>query len=775
MMMLDSSLDLISSLIREWFTLNPAEPFKTAVKVTSIFGTLVTIATTLSTKTVPWFAAKLKSRSVAKRLGPEFTVAGIHRSIRYYVRALCQDLDPAGGEEPRLVFGVQQKLFEALDKVLTHPTEYNFVILLADSGMGKTSALINYYARHLRRFRKPFNLCLIPLGIPDADERIAAIKDRAGTVLFLDALDEDTLAIVDHVERLRTLLQSTRDFERVLISCRTQFFSKDEEIPRETGKIKVSARAAGEAAEYYFHKIYLSPFTDEQVSKYLKRRYPIWRLKRRRKAKEIVRKIPNLTVRPMLLAHVDDIVQADRKIESSYQLYQEMVDAWLTREQGFIKERDNLLQFSERLAVDIYLNRAERGSERIQKDELVALAREWGIALEDWKLSGRSLLNRDAEGNYKFAHRSIMEYLFVQRFLQGELACLEVEWTDQMKDFFLEVLEHDFQQVNSHVLPLLVRQGKAGSATEPSYGRRFFEMILKETQSPNSQRRDQALRAFGRICSEMITRVKVVGVFIELRMLPTASTHVLLRKYTKSRDVYFADGNVISVRTARTGFERSQMLTDRFPPTVIQSAGEMIGFLTVGSTEPAWDSVSEERWAILRDFVSPTDASVFSYFNSNVTSKARQVLELAGRQAFLSQASLIGWHHILLALINHDPQLFARVAGMELREIGALATPYDPTGAVSRALFLNKASAIDLRFSEKAKAVLMYASLEALDANEHIDWSHLLLGLMRAETHSDDSRLKTYGIDYFKVKKSLEAGRDTQRERYPFLKPPHKM
>ncbi|MDZ7289393.1 MAG: hypothetical protein ONB44_11190 [candidate division KSB1 bacterium] len=67
---------------------------------------------------------------------------------------------------------------------------------------------------------------VIPLGIKDADERIKAVAAKSDTVLFLDALDEDTLAIVDHRQRVLDLCDMTREFRRVLITCRTQFFPR---------------------------------------------------------------------------------------------------------------------------------------------------------------------------------------------------------------------------------------------------------------------------------------------------------------------------------------------------------------------------------------------------------------------------------------------------------------------------------------------------------------------------------------------------------------------
>jgi hypothetical protein len=56
-----------------------------------------------------------------------------------------------------------------------------------------------------------------------------------------------------------------------------------------------------------------------------------------------------------------------------------MIDAWLKREQGFIQKTDDLRQLSEMLAVDIYLKRASRGSERIKRSDLVGLAQAMGF------------------------------------------------------------------------------------------------------------------------------------------------------------------------------------------------------------------------------------------------------------------------------------------------------------------------------------------------------------------------------------------------------------
>lgn len=291
--------------------------------------------------------------------------------------------------------------------MLENSEENRYLILLADSGMGKTSALMNYYLRNAHRLRRKFHIKVIPLGIKNPDEHISRIEKKRDTVLFLDAFDEDVRAILDHRERLRIILSLTGEFRAVLITCRTQFFPSDEEIPIETATLKISSRAAGEPAHYIFRKLYLTPFTPKQARKYLQRRYPLFSLKifRRIKIRKMAAKIPHLTSRPMLLAYIDEIVEPGQTIQYSYQLYEEMVKGWLVREEGFIKARDDLRLFCERLAVDLYLNRAKRGSESVPRKDLTTLAREWGFPIDDqkladWKLSTRSLLNRDALGNY---------------------------------------------------------------------------------------------------------------------------------------------------------------------------------------------------------------------------------------------------------------------------------------------------------------------------------------------------------------------------------------
>lgn len=389
------------------------------------------------------------NRLLARSFGSDFySPEVLERSTRYYVPPNCTSIDPSYESEMRNLVATEEPLFGILDRFLDRSSKHRHLILLADSGMGKSSCLLNYYVRNQRRpLRKRKRISIIPLGIPEADKHIQVIDNKRDTFLFLDAFDEDTKAIQDYKERLRHLMDLASEFSRVLITCRTQFFLRDEEIPRETGIVRFEPRSAGEKGVYEFQKLYLAPLDDRQVAKFLKKRYPLWHLPKRRRARKLVDAVPLLSVRPMLLAYIPDLLESGIPIQHAFELYESLTDSWLERESRWVKAQ-SLRRLSEHLAVDLYCNRERRGAERISVLELSQLATQWDIPLENWQLTGRSLLNRDASGNYKFAHRSIMEYLFVRRYLADDRSTGRTVWTDQMISFLNEIMRFEYFRVD---------------------------------------------------------------------------------------------------------------------------------------------------------------------------------------------------------------------------------------------------------------------------------------------------------------------------------------
>lgn len=433
---------------------NPSEwNLEIYLAVAALVVAILALAVPFIIETVKEGLAQRKQGILAKHVDADFyTPEVIENATRYYMRPLCSSVNPAQEAEDRGVMATSEELFTFVDRFLDSRNTsrqsdqsalIKHLIVLADSGMGKTSFVLNYFAYNLKKsLKKRKRLAIVPLGVSDALERIMAIDRKSETDLILDALDEDTKAVgaADaHRSRMEEIFQATSSFRHIIVTCRTQFFPRDDEIPKSTGIIVIEPRRPGQHGHYELRKVYLNPLTDEQVTEYLRKRYSGFKnRKKRREATKTVLRIPLLTVQPMLLSYIPDLLESERPINRTYQLYEVMVEKWLEREKGWVSDTEMLLEFSEEMAVDIYTRKNERGAEKIPREELLQLAKDKGIVLDDWKLTGRSLLNRDAEGNFKFAHRSIMEFLYIRKHLSGDLRCLRFAWTDLMKQFFLE-------------------------------------------------------------------------------------------------------------------------------------------------------------------------------------------------------------------------------------------------------------------------------------------------------------------------------------------------
>ena len=98
--------------------------------------------------------------------------------------------------------------------------------------MGKSALLLNYYVRHIRAILRPYKLILLPLS-RDLVPLLEHIDKsaRSITVLLLDGLDEDPQAVHDPPAKLMQMVNVTAEFRSVVITCRTQFFTKDADIP----------------------------------------------------------------------------------------------------------------------------------------------------------------------------------------------------------------------------------------------------------------------------------------------------------------------------------------------------------------------------------------------------------------------------------------------------------------------------------------------------------------------------------------------------------------
>ena len=361
----------------------------------------------------------------------------------YYVEPDCQDADPSDPGSRGL--GARRKpLFEEMDRLLPNSAN-KYVILLADSGMGKSSFVLNYYLRHISTSKEQeYPLVAIPLykdkeSVDDELRQRIRPEDRHNTIVLLDALDEDAVAIQDHSARINELQNLCKGCRNVVLTCRTQFFLDDNQIPVYPDDGLSGLGADTKALRY--RRVYLSPFSDKQVRECLDKMFPSRRQKtQRREAAHIVEQIPDLKARPLVLSFIELLVQSGMQFTRLSQIYDQMVRRWMERETSrrlTAEESEVILEeFSERLAVCLFLKRAYQMNSKGLKN----FTKKNNIKLEDWKLRGRSLLNRDAGDNYKFAHRSFMEFFIAKRIIKGKCK-KKCDWSPLTLRFVAEMLQ----------------------------------------------------------------------------------------------------------------------------------------------------------------------------------------------------------------------------------------------------------------------------------------------------------------------------------------------
>lgn len=325
------------------------------------------------------------------------------QSMKYYISTRAQDIDPC--DEDNNDFSCI-KLIPFFIKQIFKGSDEQYFIILADSGMGKTTFLLRLFFRYYKKILRKYDIVFIPLALNSAIEKIREIKNQSNTILLLDGFDEDQYAMRDYVSRLNDICNATELFYKVIMTCRTQFFPDSDSEPKYTHKIKFGV--GKKIVE--FKKYYLSPFNNQEIDIFLKKKYNcIFERNKIKRSKSLIENCPQLMVRPMLLSYLDDLLIDNKKrFDYAYEIYGELVAKWIERE---AVENKLLFEFSEKVAEHMYLKKTVY----IDKNEIEELCRTYNIQIRNIEAKSRSLLNRNANGNYKFAHKSILEYFLAKK------------------------------------------------------------------------------------------------------------------------------------------------------------------------------------------------------------------------------------------------------------------------------------------------------------------------------------------------------------------------
>lgn len=229
---------------------------------------------------------------------------------------------------------------------------------------------------------------------------IKEIKNKHKSIILLDALDEDFYAVENYQKRIEEIIMATQDFYKIIITCRTQFFPDEDSEPSRIPLIKYG----NGNKKLKFFKIYISAFSNDDIKKFLNKKYR-WRKSKISKAKKIIAKSPDLMARPMLLAYIDDLLDKDDEILNVTDIYEELIKKWLDREH---EDLELLEKFTHGVVKYMY----EKNLRFLNHADILHLCKEEEVEIIKPILARtRSLLVRNGLGEYKFAHYSIYEYL----------------------------------------------------------------------------------------------------------------------------------------------------------------------------------------------------------------------------------------------------------------------------------------------------------------------------------------------------------------------------
>lgn len=332
---------------------------------------------------------------------------------KYYIPTRAQEIDPCNQEEIRNNNG---KFYSFLlihffkKEAFNKSSSGKYYLVLADSGMGKTTFLLRLYRKCIpsvvtHKYKKVEMLHLVDR---DCIEQIRKISFPEKTILLLDGLDENNEAIENCDDFFSKLVCATMHFNKIVITCRTQFYASASDEPSRTGVIHVG----NGNKDCEIVRKYISPFSDEEVKLYLRKRFR-FKKKIQQKALSIVNFVPDLMVRPIVLNWIEFLCDAKEEYQYTFQIYDTIIQKWIERED--LGSNSNKLY---ELSADIanYMYQAE--STIISADRVDKIALKKHIDLKPIIAKSRSLLNRNSSGEYKFAHRSFLEYFIVDNILR---------------------------------------------------------------------------------------------------------------------------------------------------------------------------------------------------------------------------------------------------------------------------------------------------------------------------------------------------------------------
>ncbi|MCB0567735.1 MAG: toll/interleukin-1 receptor domain-containing protein, partial [Phaeodactylibacter sp.] len=213
-----------------------------------------------------------------------------------------------------------------------------FYLLLGETGSGKSTALAHLFTlftvgrSNYKAVFAQFHKDLRP---------IYDLEDKENTILLLDGIDEAGEALRNPKGFFSTVENAAKDFAKVVISCRTQFFENQAAERKETDT----------EPRNFYNKAYLEFLSPDTVKAYVSKAFPITREnKKYRLALSIADHSGGHFTRPLLLPYINEMVEhsgrflffdgnrSGREVAiTSYEIYDVVIHNWIAREKSRIK------------------------------------------------------------------------------------------------------------------------------------------------------------------------------------------------------------------------------------------------------------------------------------------------------------------------------------------------------------------------------------------------------------------------------------------------------
>lgn len=432
--------------------------------------------------------AYIQKRQSMKRLQGRFPLREIQRRLGFYLEhEFTFSTAPQSPVYPSALKYFRDKVFKKAFY------EYKMFMVLAPSGTGKTSFMLNLYHAYRRHWNRDYRIHLFPAYHPRLVALLTQIEKKEHSVLLLDAFDEEGVAAENYRTRMDALMPQLQAFAKVLISCNTDFFPADLERSAESETL----RYVGDSAYQLFAKIYLLPFTEKQQKRYVKqhlRNYPaqVWQ-----NAQYHLKASQSVMQYPVNLLQLPRLAHRDTPYHYLYQVWEEVLTQWVgqTAESGSLateklREELALQNILEEMALDMLQRLPQRGALFVPQAVFHQLARKYDISPRPLQYD---VIDLNPSGQLIFAHPSFAYYLVARRFFN-----FRDKKTVPLENFPEEVLQY-FEEMcwEQYRVSLHEEEGEPG----------FYLLAGETAQRPLSQINQRDLREVRRLFLERFRHI----------------------------------------------------------------------------------------------------------------------------------------------------------------------------------------------------------------------------------------------------------------------------